>query len=404
MMPRVIRLTEYQPTYLAHDAFSEDLALTLWERYHSQVEVAEPSFKNDHRWVLTARGWVGHIPLTPQLHLVLEPKVPVANVFRMLEYAYRLGRFESGVVSAESLQDIYEQLAVVLAKRILERVRKGLHRMYVPREECSTYVRGRIDLRRLAQASWDPRITCQYREHTADIDDNRILAWTLFTVVRTTFRRQDALRLVRKAYRRLQGYTSLGPVDVSDVIARSYHRLNEDYRPLHGLCHFFLSHAGPSYRHGEHTMVPFLIDMARLFEKFVAAWLIQHLEYPLRVVPQKREELNTAGNLHFDIDLVVWDQNADRPVAVMDTKYKTARHAPDLHEVIAYAQTVGCREAALIYPAPLESPILARAGDITVRSLVFDLDKDLESEGERFASRLRRQAWTDDGPVTLAAD
>jgi 5-methylcytosine-specific restriction enzyme subunit McrC len=52
-----------------------------------------PSPKTDHRWELTAQGWVGYIPLSPELGLSLQPKVSLEGLFRMLEYAYRLESF-----------------------------------------------------------------------------------------------------------------------------------------------------------------------------------------------------------------------------------------------------------------------------------------------------------------------
>ena len=44
----------------------------------------------------------------------------------------------------------------------------------------------------------------------------------------------------------------------------------------------------------------------------------------------------------------------------------------------------GCREAILIYPLELDKPVEIMVGDIHVRSLIFDLDKDLELTGNEF--------------------
>lgn len=388
--PTVIRLTEYQPQAFPASALDQEAATLIWKHYGNQVAVTPPSFMNDDQWVLTAQGWVGHIPLTPDLRLVLEPKVPLVNLFRMLEYAYRLAKFSHGLVDTDTLEEVYQQLAVVLAKRVLDRARQGFNRAYVSRQERTPYVRGRLDLGRLARSPWEARIDCRYQEHTADIEDNRILAWTLFGILRTGICTDEHQRVLRKAFQQVNHYTSLQPMEATVCVNRPYHRLNEDYRPLHALCHFFLDGSGPTHQVGEHTMVPFVVNMAKLFEDFVAEWLGTHLPRGLRVVPHYQVNLNETRSMYFDIDLVLWDEATNAPLCVMDTKYKTADKNPDIHQIVAYAQSVGCHHAFLIYPTPLEEPIRAQSADITIRSLTFDLDSDLEAAGKRMLGELDR--------------
>jgi 5-methylcytosine-specific restriction enzyme subunit McrC len=390
MIVSPLRLTEYNPVHLPGDALDDGLASLLLEHYSDQVGIMPPSFINGHRWALTAQGWVGHIPLTPDLRIVLEPKVPVGHLFEMLEYAYRLAHFEHGLVATETLEEVYQHLAVVLAKQVLDRARQGLYRAYVPRQERTAFVRGRLDMGRLARSPWEARIDCHYQDHTADIEDNRILAWTLFGILRSGICDDDGQRVVRQAFRQVAHCTSLDAVPASVCENRDYHRLNEDYRPLHGLCHFFLDGSGPTHQIGEHTMVPFLVDMAKLFEQFVAEWLSAHLPAGYHVVPHYRVDLNQHGSMYFDIDLVLWDEETRAPLCVLDTKYKKESQTPDVHQIVAYAQSVGCRHALLVYPAPLPERVWAQSGDIAIRSLVFDLAGDLEQAGERMLVELAR--------------
>ena len=55
----------------------------------------------------------------------------------MLEWAYNLGSFDlfDGEIQSDSLDDIYQMLAKILAKRVLDRGRKGLYREYQGRGE-----------------------------------------------------------------------------------------------------------------------------------------------------------------------------------------------------------------------------------------------------------------------------
>ena len=113
---------------------------------------------------------------------------------------------------------------------------------------------------------WDVQLRCHFQEHTGDIEDNQILAWTLHTIARTGLCSERVLPAVRKAYRSLQGLLHSNRFPQKHCVKRLYHRLNEDYRPLHGLCRFFLEHTGPTNRPGDKSMLPFLINMALLFE------------------------------------------------------------------------------------------------------------------------------------------
>jgi 5-methylcytosine-specific restriction enzyme subunit McrC len=94
------------------------------------VSVEYPTPKTEGAWRLTAQGWVGYIPLSQDMGVSLLPKVGLGNIFRMLEYAYRLKNFHflDGAFESSSPLDFYERLARILTRRVLDRARKGLYR------------------------------------------------------------------------------------------------------------------------------------------------------------------------------------------------------------------------------------------------------------------------------------
>ncbi|HEY9294950.1 MAG TPA: restriction endonuclease, partial [Phormidium sp.] len=129
----------------------------MWPHYDKQVTVDFPTPKTGNKWKLTAKGWVGHIPVTPDFHLSLLPKVPLGNLCGMLDYAYKLKsfRFLPGLVNCESLEEFYSNLAHILAQRILNRCRKGFYRAYLPKTGNLAYVRGRLDMGQAIQKPWE---------------------------------------------------------------------------------------------------------------------------------------------------------------------------------------------------------------------------------------------------------
>ena len=348
----------------------------------------QPPGLADDAWKLTIQGWAGYIPLARDFGIFLQPKIPLANLFGMMGYAYQLGQFlDSRLYQSASIREFYEQLAYILARRVLARSRQGFYRAYVPQTEALPYIRGRI---RLQPSTFNlqrsPAILCDYHIHTLDIEDNQILLWTLHTLARSGLLTPRVAPTVRAAFRTLAGAVSLTPVRGQTLAGRMYSRLNPDYRGLHALCRFFLDHSGPQHLAGDQAMIPFLVDMARLFELFVAEWMRVHLPDGFSLRVQERLETGDSGDLSARADLVLYKHESGRALSVLDTKYKTPEHPTpeDIFQVAGYADLKGCREAFLVYPVPLKRPLDVQVGEVRVRSLVFRLEGDLEEMGARF--------------------
>lgn len=395
--PQIIELTEYVPKLLPRTLLPDAVGEMLWRDYGTQVNVDFPSPKTGDRWRLTAQGWVGHIPLTSDFHIALRPKVKLGNLLGMLEYAYDLKsfRFLEGLVDCQTLLEFYERLADILARRILNRGRQGFYCAYIPKTEHLPYVRGRIDVRQMLTRPWDTKVQCHYEEHTADVEDNQILAWTLWCIARSGLCTERVTPTVRRAYHLLQGLVTSQQCNSRTCIGRQYNRLNEDYRPLHALCRFFLEHIAPSHETGANATLPFLVNMSQLYERFVALWLKAHrekvlLRQALDIQSQERVYLGQGQALYFDIDLVIYNTATGIARYVLDTKYKAASKpaTADINQMVAYAEVKGCQEAILIYPTPLAEPLNIKVGSIRVRSLTFSLAGDLEQAGYDFLQNL----------------
>lgn len=383
-----LNLIEYEPTCFAPGEISEEVAYTLYQNHQDKLEVEWPSPKTNWKRRLTAKGWVGYIPLTSDVTVVINPKVPLTNLFGMWEYAYQLKSFHflDGLIACHSLEEFYEHLASILAKRILDRARQGLYREYAPQRASLPYLRGRLNLTQLLKKPWETSLACNYEEHTADITENQLLIWTLWCILRSGLCRDpQVIATVRRAYLSLHGFAAVQPFHSQACLKRLYNRLNQDYHPLHALCHFFLEHSGPTHQSGDHTMLPFLVNMARLYERFVAEWLKIHLpsEYVLKI--QEHVTLDQEGVFSVDLDLVVQHILTGETI-VLDTKYKAPEKPSqaDIDQMVAYAVFKESRKAVLIYPTELKTPVNISKGHVHVRSLTFALHGDLEQAGQQF--------------------
>lgn len=251
-------------------------------------------------------------------------------------------------------------------------------------------VRGHVNLERWLRSPWIVEIDCEFDEHTADLKANQIITWTLWRATRTGLCGEPVLQSVRKVLRAMLSVVSLTPTAPGDCMLPVYHRLNEDYRPIHALCRLILENIGPAHEIGQHQMLPFIVNMSHLFELFVAEWFIANIDARYTCQPQERVQLGDAGDLKFRIDMVVCDTATMRPLCVIDTKYKIPdRPSPaDISQAVTYATLKDCRDAVLVYPKRLNHPLDLVIGQIRVRSMTFSLDGDLDLEGQRFLIEL----------------
>ena len=393
---RLLELQEYEARRFDADEIPAGAGEYLHQKYRDQIEVNPPTFKTRGHWELVAKGYVGYIPVDAELGVALRPKVPLGNLFRMLEYAYEIGEFrdeDRSLFGAASLEEFYERLANVLAQRVLNRARRGFYRNYVEERDCLPFVRGALDMPAVLRRHWEVRLPCRFEDHTADVEENQILAWTLRRVARAGACSERTLPTVRSAYQSVKGAASLRPFPPEACAGRLYNRLNDDYRPMHALCRFFLENTGPLHEEGERSMLPFLVDMSLLFERFVARWLQANRRNRFDVRVQDCVRIGESGEFAFRIDLVICDCTSGKALAVLDTKYKTAESPTqaDVQQVVAYAIAKKCSKAILVYPQALAHPLAAHVGNIWVRTLHFPLEGDLEANGEKFFSELLRE-------------
>ena len=396
MTLRTIELQEYLTHSMPETTLPESVGAAIWKRYGSKIDVQFPSPKTANQWQFTSQGWAGHIPINDEFHLFIKPKVELDNLFQMLEYAYKLEFLATGdMVGSASLQEFYNRLAKIIALRVLDRSRKGFYREYVSRTNRLPYLRGKVALESMLRTPWESSLDCQYQENTADIEDNHILAWTLFCIARSGLCHDEVSKLVRRSFRAIQGIARLKDCPSNLCEGRQYNRLNGDYQPIHTLCRFFLEHSGPSHEKGYHDMLPFLIDMSRLFELFVAEWLRQHLPPSIILKDQATLSLGGKHKVEFRIDLLLIDREMGKPLCLLDTKYKTptSPSSDDIQQVIAYAKALGCPEAVLVYPKDLAKPFDDMVGsDIHVWTAAFALTENLESNGVKFMEGLLSKA------------
>ena len=382
-----IELLEYGSRKLARDTLDEDTALAFLQRFAKYVSLDFPTPANAQQWVFTAKDTVGYFPLDASRAVRVLPKVRVHNVLGMLERAYDLPiSILNDSANINSLNAMFHYLAGHLAQLVLSRAKRGLAKAYQARHDDLPYVRGRIDVATQLRRPVAVRFACDYQEHSFDIHDNHVLRWTLLQLSRARLR-EPAKGRVRLAQHTLASVVSLLPVHAHEAVAPYYDRLRQDYRPMHALCRLFLDSLTPTLARGQLESVPLLISMPKLFERYVFAVLRDYLrdylgQQNLRV--RQQVPVPIGHGVSFQIDIVIEDASG-QTLLVLDTKYKDV-YAPssnDVQQVVAYAEAMGCTQAALVYPT-LTQPMTLSIGRKQVHRLELNLGGDLPEAAKAF--------------------
>lgn len=373
-------LVEEEPFRLERRLLGETEALRLHQRHRRQLQIDFPTPLHPEHYVLRSRGWAGQLR-AGSLLIRLQPKIPLRNLFGMIEIAYQLEglRLFGGQVKVGSVEELFGHLAMLLTGGIQARLHQGLYREYRECEQELPYVRGRI---LFGPATRPQTLRCAYQEHTALVLDNLILVWTLRCMSGFSFGQEAVQLRVRQAYRLMAAALTPSPVSAADCLNRHYHRLNQDYQPLHALCRFFLEHGGAELGPGDHGFPAFAVHLPTLFEGFAAHWLKARLPAGLQLEAQHRAAVEGSEAVAFRIDLVLRGARGEM-LAVLDTKYKDTLEpsSEDLQQVVAYAVRMGTRNAFLLYPSAATPARRLRVGEVQVYTLSFELKGELENAG-----------------------
>jgi 5-methylcytosine-specific restriction enzyme subunit McrC len=348
---RTYALTERQPANCRLGRADIDFLLAV---HRDHVELAPSGRRGWYR--LTPLGHVGTI-VGPGCRLLIRPKIPVENLFYLLDPTTPLPTVEdrTQTLSAEGPLDF---LAGRLAQLLAERGAAGLHRSYAERAEQGPFLHGRLDLPAALRepAGRKDRIPCRFEEFTVDVPCNRVPKATAELVLRSPLLDERVRAVLTGA---LRGFSEVGSIDLTPegFAAAEPTRLTEAYRPLIDLCRLLVDGLAPTQSAGATPYPAFLLNMERVFERY--------LTHGVRRAFAEDDRYTVAGqalctvsasrpgqpDLEMRPDLMV--ERGGRPVVVVDAKWKRLRRAPepaDMYQVLAYCTVLGVRRGVLVYP------------------------------------------------------
>lgn len=378
-VPVIARLSEPEATALQDCGAGLDVRLTR-----------EAGF-----FELKASHLVGTVVL-PRRTLRIVPKVPVERLLYLLGFAPDTVRF-GGQSTAASAPDLVAAMKVVYLEALERLLVRGLRREYQMEQADLVAIRGRADFKQLYLRRFGafPPVACRYQDYTVDGEANRRLLAALVKLTPAGDRTDPASIALARLLGRFDGvsHRRYSP-DRLTPIHRD--RLVATYEPALSIAETVLRDASLETSIGTSGAVAFVVDMNKVYERYVARALCAELQLDDREWRTQTWGLyvDEARKLQMQPD-ILWVGREGEPLVVIDTKYKSVGRASreDVHQVVTYCSALGLRDAVLLYASCTDDRHVIRTSGVRVHqwtlSLTGSID-DLRDEVARVGRKLRR--------------
>jgi 5-methylcytosine-specific restriction enzyme subunit McrC len=337
------------------------------------------------RYVLNPGNAVGAVQIGDH-RFALRPKIAIRRLLFLVSYSMDPRQWRRLEFDFAEDDDIFEAMIPGFAFQLEEALRGGPLHGYRLEEEPLHTVRGRIRIADQLRTRFGliPPIECAYDEFTEDIAINRLLKAAITQLGQIRIRRAESrtrLRALAKAF------SNVSPVqfDPRHLPEIRYNRLNERFRRPVEVARLILRSRSFDARPGDAGGASFVIDLAKVFEDFVATALREALGLPPRLFPRQASGrhlyLDADRTIGLKPDLTWWRD--ERCVFVGDVKYKkTASTAgvqhPDIYQLLAYTTATELPRGLLVYAAgeDVERVVRIPGANKQVEVVTLDLNRE----------------------------
>lgn len=407
-MPKEIVLDELQP---ASEPFELEPEVAATLRDSGLVSVVPA---HGGAWTILPTGRVGAVQIDDLLVRVKpKGKVGLSRLLFLLGYAADPG-FRPEDVAAVEDGDLFAALGESLARHCERALERGPLSGYVHVEEALRTVRGRIRVG--DQMTRRPGLLLPlevaYDDYTVDIAENRILRAAIQLMTHVP-RLSDTVRSrLSHLDSKLDNVSSLRYGTQLPAWAGS--RLNEHYVPALRLSEIVLKTMSAEAGLGQRMVASFVVNMATVFEDFVATALKEALDpYPGLTEWQyeafmDEAEIGFRGGDRVRMFVDVVHSVRGQPAMIFDAKYKAASTGgtypnADHYQMLAYCTALEVSRAWLVYAGRGTARVRrVRNSDVTVVEFPLDLSQEPEAlllRVRELASRAYRCEFAVDAAV-----
>lgn len=301
---------------------------------------------------------IGSFPLSSGVTINVRPKLPMPNIFRMLSYVEDLNWSIDGIVGLDQDLGLFDILASMFVDEFTLILRHGLRLGYSSKEEFTQSLRGRVLLvKTFARGLNRPdELVCRFDRLSSDCPENRAVATALEVLTRCGSHRVDTRRRLKSCLHKLPTEISNARFSIGDFSKIAMGRHNHHYKRILSLSRLILRFTSFSNSHGTIQNPAFMINVGKLFERFVGKALVEGApNIGLSVHLQKARPLDTGNQVNCKPDIVITDLAGQQVLAVADTKYKDFQRKglseADAYQMLAYMTAFDTQDSVLLYPA-----------------------------------------------------
>ena len=339
----------------------------------------------------------------------------IKNIYYMLSYAFQvLKQSNYDEVASEKFDNAQDLFAAILSKGIAQQLKHGLYREYITKNETLSVMRGKLDLQETIhnRIQRKQKLACEFDELSENNLFNQILKTTMYYLLIDDGVTMDRKIALKKVLVFFDGIDQLEPSEIQ-WSRLHYQRSNQNYEMLMNICYFVLDGMLQTTEKGEYKMVAFSEEhMARLYEKFILEYYIQHHRYLSEVkAGQVKWNLvgeNTESMIRFlpimQTDIMLRFQ--DR-ILIIDAKYygrtllsqfdKESLRSNHLYQIFTYVKNhdkdnTGNVAGVLLYAKTDEDitpDCMFNMGGNQIGAKTLDLNKEFSL----IAAQLDKLAW-----------
>lgn len=312
----------------------------------------------------------------------------VKNIYYMLSYAFKALRQDTfQKVGAESFDDAENLFAAILSNGIGQQLKQGLYREYVSREDDLPVLRGKLNIAGTVQNKILHRqcLRCQYDELSENNLLNRVLKTTALLLI-TDNKVNDTYRAALK--KELLFFSSVDAVEPNAIrwSALTYHRNNQTYQLLMGICRFVLEGMLQTQESGARKLAAFTDsqEMYHLYEKFLLEYYRQEhpeLTASAAQIPWALDDGAQTALPIMQSDITLQQGNT---VLIIDAKYyahnmqirynKHSIHSGNIYQIFTYVKNKEFELEKLGKPHKVSGMILyAKTTDSIQPNSVFQM-------------------------------
>jgi 5-methylcytosine-specific restriction enzyme subunit McrC len=317
----------------------------------------KPVAESSDLYVLNPGNRVGALQLGRH-RFELRPKLPIRRVLFLLSYSLHGDQWRDESLGFETQPDLFEAVIHGFASQLERALLLGPLQGYRYEEQALQTIRGRIRFNDHIRTRFGlvPPIECGFDEFTEDIEINRLLKAALVRLGEIRMRSDETRRRLRILQSHFANVSSV-LYDSRAIPLIRFDRRTEPYRGPVELARFILRSYSVDARSGEVASSAFLINMATVFEEFVALALGECLQQGVggelvRHAKGRDLYLDAGRKLRLEPDLSWWEHQ--KCLFVGDVKYKRTRpiggvQHPDAYQLLAYTTAAQRRRGLLVY-------------------------------------------------------